>query len=152
MGKSGVITEEFRGEENASYHDIVALFKIYRSVNWRMQIKINQVRHRFEIEYGMDVDSFLDSIYQSGMDINQDLAGERERIEAINRSNKFLKMIDEAVELMRKFHPNGERYYWVDYSGSPAHPGRSSAQPDRASAHLIRSAVQLMPVADQHTC
>ena len=33
-----------------------------------------------------------------------------------------------------------------DYSGSPAHPGRSSAQPDRASAHLIRSAVQLMPV------
>lgn len=115
MGKSGVITEEFRGEENASYHDIVALFKIYRSVNWRMQIKINQVRHRFEMEYGMDVDSFLDSIYQSGMDINQDLAGERERIEAINRSNKFLKMIDEAVELMRKFHPNGERYYWVLY-------------------------------------
>ena len=53
MGKSGVITEEFRGEENASYHDIVALFKIYRSVNWRMQIKINQVRHRFEIEYGI---------------------------------------------------------------------------------------------------
>ena len=40
----------------------------------------------------------------------------------------------------------------TDYSGSPAHPGRSSAQPDRASAHLIRSAVQLMPVADQHTC
>ena len=38
-----------------------------------------------------------------------------------------------------------------DYSGSPAHPGRSSAQPDRASAHLIRSAVQLTPVADQHT-
>lgn len=43
-------------------------------------------------------------------------------------------------------------YAAVDYSGSPAHPGRSSAQPDRASAHLIRSAVQLMPAADQHTC
>ena len=43
-------------------------------------------------------------------------------------------------------------YFADDYSGSPAHPGRSSAQPDRASAHLIRSAVQLMPVADQHTC
>ena len=24
-----------------------------------------------------------------------------------------------------------------DYSGSPAHPGRSSAHPDRTSAHLI---------------
>ena len=40
----------------------------------------------------------------------------------------------------------------VDYSGPPAHPGRSSAQPDRASAHLIRSAVQPMPTADQRTC
>ena len=47
---------------------------------------------------------------------------------------------------------NGGRHCIGDYSGSPAHPGRSSAQPDRASAHLIRSAVQLMPVADQHTC
>ena len=51
---------------------------------------------------------------------------------------------EKAYELLRQA--------LLDYSGSPAHPGRSSAQPDRASAHLIRSAVQLMPVADQHTC
>ena len=111
MGRTGIVTKEFKGEENTAYHDIIALFKIYRSVNWRMQIKINQVKYSFQMEYGTDVDSFLDSIYQAGMDINQDLAGEKERIESINRSNKFLKLIDEAVELMRKFHPNGERYY-----------------------------------------
>ena len=115
IGRSGIVTKEFKGDENTSYHDIIALFKIYRSVNWRMQIKINQVKHRFQMEYGTDVDSFLDSIYQAGMDINQDLSGEKERIESINRSNKFLKLIDEAVELMRKYHPNGERYYWVLY-------------------------------------
>ena len=80
MGRSGIVTKEFKGDENTSYHDIIALFKIYRSVNWRMQIKINQVKHRFRMEYGTDVDSFLDSIYQAGMDINQDLAGEKERI------------------------------------------------------------------------
>ena len=53
-------------------------------------------------------------------------------------------------KIMQYFKPK----FWLgmtaspdtDYSGSPAHPGRSSAQPDRASAHLIRSAVQLMPV------
>ena len=28
---------------------------------------------------------------------------------------KFLKLIDEAVELMRKYHPQGERYYWILY-------------------------------------
>ena len=39
-----------------------------------------------------------------------------------------------------------------DYSAPPAHSGRSSAQPDRSSAHLIQSAVQSMLAADQHTC
>lgn len=115
MGKSGIITTEFKGEENTAYHDLIQLFKIYRSVNWQMQVKISQVKRRFQLEYGTDVDKFLDSIYQAGMDINMDLEGEKERIEMINRSNKFLKLIDEAVDLMRKFHPQGERYYWVLY-------------------------------------
>ena len=39
----------------------------------------------------------------------------------------------------------------TDYSGTPAHLGRNSAQPDRVSAHLIQSAVQLTLAADQHT-
>ena len=39
-----------------------------------------------------------------------------------------------------------------DYSGPLAHPGRSLAQLDRASAHSTRSAVQPMLAADQHTC
>jgi len=115
MGRSGVITKEFSGTENTSYHDIIALFKIYRAVSWNMQIKINQVKHRFSIEYGTDVDEFLDSIYQAGMDINRDLADMKPRVEIINRSNQFLKLIDEAVDLMRKYHPQGEKYYWVLY-------------------------------------
>ena len=43
-GRSGIITEEFKGKENTAYHDVEKLFKIYRSVNWKMQIKINQVK------------------------------------------------------------------------------------------------------------
>ena len=108
MGKTGVINRDFTGEENNVYHDVIRLFKIYRAVNWRMQIKVNQVKHRIREEYGTDLDEFLDSI-------NQDLDDMKQRIEVINRSNKFLKLIDEAVELMRNFHPQGERYYWVLY-------------------------------------
>lgn len=37
----------------------------------------------------------------------------------------------------------------VDYSGPAAHLGRSLAQLDRASAHLIQSAFRHMPIADQ---
>lgn len=113
MRTSGIKTEEDRNNE--VYHDTKNLFLLYRSVNWRMQIKVNQIRGRIRAEYGMEVDKFLDSVYQAGMDINQDLDDMAERIEAINRSNKFLKLLDEAVELMRKYHPQGEKYYWVLY-------------------------------------
>ena len=44
------------------------------------------------------------------------------------------------------------RLYSADYSGPLAHPGRSLAQLDRASAHSTRSAVQPVLAADQHTC
>lgn len=115
MGRSGVIIKEYKGKENTSYHDINALFKIYRAVSWNMQIKISQVKQRFCLEYGTDVDAFLDSIYQAGMDINQELADLKPRVEIINRSNQFLKLMEGAVDLMRKYHPQGERYYWVLY-------------------------------------
>jgi hypothetical protein len=69
MGKSGVITIE--SKDNQVYHDVAVLFKIYRSVSWRMQVQIGQVKHRFQKEYGTDVDQFLESIYQAGMVMKQ---------------------------------------------------------------------------------
>ena len=53
------------------------------------------------------------------------------------------KKFSEAQQKLRKEY---------DYSGPLAHPGRSLAQLDRASAHSTRSAVQPMLAADQHTC
>ena len=75
----------------------------------------DRVKRHFQLEYGTDVDKFLDSLYQAGMDVDMDLASEKERVESINHSNKFLKLMDESVDLMRKYHPQGERYYWVLY-------------------------------------
>lgn len=113
MGKSGIIVTD--SKEDGVYHNVIALFKIYRSVSWRMQVQIGQVSHRFRKEYGTDVDEFLESVYQAGMDINNDEANIRSRVEAINSSNQFLKLIDESVELMCKYHPQGEKFYWVLY-------------------------------------
>lgn len=53
-GRAGVISKEYKGEENTEFHDIIKLFKIYRVVNWQMQIKINQVKRRFHTEYGTE--------------------------------------------------------------------------------------------------
>ena len=115
MGKSGVITKKDTGKDNEAYHDIITLLKIYRSVNWRMQVKIGQVKRRFQAEYGSDVDEFLNQIYEAGMDLNEDAANIRGRVEVISSSNKFLRLIDESVELMRRYHPQGEQFYWVIY-------------------------------------
>lgn len=101
-GRSGVISKEYKGEDNTAYHDVIKLFKIYRVVNWQMQIKISQVKRRFHMEYGTDVDEFLDTIYQAGMDVERDLASEKERVEAISRSNQYLRLIDEAVDYQNK--------------------------------------------------
>ena len=113
MSKIGVITSHCK--ETGVYHNVITLFKIYRSVSWRMQVQIKQVSHQFRREYGKDVDEFLDSIYQAGMDLNEDPANIRSRVEAINSSHKLLQLIDESVELMRQYHPQGERNYWVLY-------------------------------------
>jgi len=113
MKKNGIQTSIDRNQPD--YHDIVTLFKIYRSVAWRMQMKISQVKQSFQREYGTDVDSFLESIYQAGLDLNEDTAGIRNRVEAINTSNKYIKLIDESVQLLREYHPQGEKYYWILY-------------------------------------
>ena len=32
-GRSGVISKEYKGEDNTAYHDVIKLFKIYRVVD-----------------------------------------------------------------------------------------------------------------------
>jgi len=101
-------------------------------------VQIGQVKHRFQSEYGTDVDEFLESLYHAGMDINDDEANIRSRVEAISSSNKFLKLIDESVELMRRYHPQGERYYWILYYTymTPYQPMNISETISKLERHL----------------
>jgi len=41
-GKSGIIIKRDTGKSNEAYYDTIALLKIHRSVNWRMQVKIGR--------------------------------------------------------------------------------------------------------------
>ena len=84
--------------ENPLYHDTWKLLKKYRDVVWSLEISVQHVRSKFEIEYGTSIEEFLDSIYL-----------------AIERSHKMLKLLDSAVELLRTRHKNGEAYYWLLY-------------------------------------
>ena len=55
--------------EEPLYHDTWKLLKKYRDVVWSLELSVQQVRNRFEIEYGNTIEDFLDSVYLAGADI-----------------------------------------------------------------------------------
>ena len=99
--------------ENPLYHDTWKLLKKYRDVVWSLELSVQHVRTKFEIEYGTSIEDFLDSVYLAGAD----LAGSdiEHHAKCIERSHKMLKLLDSAVELLRTRHKNGEAYYWLLY-------------------------------------
>ena len=99
--------------ENPLYHDTWKPLKKYRDVVWSLELSVQHVRTKFEIEYGTSIEDFLDSVYLAGAD----LAGSdiEHHAKCIERSHKMLKLLDSAVDLLRTKHKNGEAYYWLLY-------------------------------------
>lgn len=109
MGKN----KETDAMDDPLYHDTWKLLKKYRDVVWSLELSVQQVRSRFEIEFGSSIEEFLDSVYLAGAD----LSGSSIECHAkcIEHSHKMLKLLDSAIELLRNKHKNGETYYWLLY-------------------------------------
>ena len=100
-------------QEDTRYHDTWRLLKKYRDVVWSLELSVQQVKNQFQIEYGTDIDAFLDSVYLAGAD----LGGTRleNHAKCIERSHKMLTLVENAVNLLRTRHKNGEIFYWLLY-------------------------------------
>ena len=98
---------------NPLYHDTWTLLCKYRDVVWSLEVSVQQVRRKFQLEYGSSIEEFLESIYIAGVDFSD--SGIEEHAKSIERSYKMLKLIDNAVDILRTKHKNGETYYWVLY-------------------------------------
>lgn len=103
----------FNQEENPLYHDTLTLLKKYRDVVWSLELSVQRVRRKFQIEYGNSIEDFLESIYLAGVDFDEN--GIAEHAQSIERSHKMLKLVESSVELLRTKHKNGEMYYWILY-------------------------------------
>ena len=99
--------------EDPRYHNTWKLLKNYRDVVWSMEVSVTQLKSQFQIEYGSSVEEYLDSIYLAGADLSGTEIEQHAR--SIERSNKMLKLVDNAVNVLRAHHKNGEIYYWVLY-------------------------------------
>ena len=99
--------------ENPLYHDTWKLLKKYRDVVWSLELSIQQVRNRFELEYGSSIEDFLDSVYLAGADLSG--SDTEHHAKCIERSYRMLKLLDSSVDLLRNKDKNGEVYYWLIY-------------------------------------
>ncbi len=99
--------------ENPLYHDTWKLLKKYRDVVWSLELSIQQVRNRFELEYGSSIEDFLDSVYLAGADLSG--SDTEHHAKCIERSYRMLKLLDSSIDLLRNKHKNGEVYYWLIY-------------------------------------
>jgi len=99
--------------KNPAYHDTWRLLKKYRDVAWSLELSVQQARNDFQIEFGSSIEDFLESIYLAGADLSgSDI---EHHAKCIERSNKMLKLVESAVELLRNKHKDGESYYWILY-------------------------------------
>ena len=99
--------------QDERYHDTMLLLKKYRDVVWSLSMSVEHAKSDFRECFGESIEDFLDSVYVAGADLSgTDI---EERAKCIERSNKMLNLVDEAVATMRQKHKNGELYYQVLY-------------------------------------
>lgn len=95
------------------FHNTELLLRNYRDVVWSLEVSVFHANTSFLEEYGSSLEDFLEMSYVAGIDVDaSDVAA---RIKSINRSRNMLRIIDSAVELLRKKHRKGEIYYWTLY-------------------------------------
>ena len=99
--------------EDPRYHDTWRLLKKYRDVVWSLELSVQQLKNQFRIEYGSSIEDFLESVYLAGADLSGTQIEDHAR--CIERSNKMLTLVANAVDLLRTRHKNGEAYYWLLY-------------------------------------
>ena len=97
--------------ENPLYHDTWKLLKNYRDVKWSVELSIQQLKQEFELDYGSDIESFLNSVYIAGADLSGGKLEDHAR--CIERSYKMLQLLDAAINILREKHKHGEKYYWI---------------------------------------
>jgi len=122
--------------ENPLYHDTWQLLKKYRDVVWSLELSVQQVRNKFQIEFGQSVEDFLDSIYLAGADLTGTEIEHHAR--CIQRSAQMLKLLDSAVELLHTRHKDGGAYYWLLYYTylTPQQPQNAYEIIDRLRPHI----------------
>ena len=113
MMKKSIKSEEKKMREKNAYHNTELLLRKYREVVWSIEVSAIQAQISFEIEMGCKLEEFLEMSYAAGAD----LAGTdiQEQMRTMERNKKMLKIIESAVNLLKRKQGQGEEYYNIIY-------------------------------------
>lgn len=106
-------SNEKTAREEYLYHNTEQLLKKYREVVLSIEASLIHTKLNFELEMGCELGEFLEMSYVAGAD----LAGTKinEQIRTLERNKNMLKIIESAVDILRRRHADGEMYYWILY-------------------------------------
>ena len=99
--------------EEYLYHNTEMLLKKYRDVVWSIEVSAMQAQISFELEMDCRLDEFLEMSYAAGVDLSGTQI--QEQMRTLERNKKMLRIIESAVNLLRKKQADGEEYYWILY-------------------------------------
>lgn len=111
--KKSIKSEEQKMREKKAYHNTELLLKKYRDVVWSIEVSAIQAQISFEIEMGCKLEEFLEMSYAAGADLSgTDI---QEQMRTLERNKKMLKIIENAVNLLKRKREYGEDYYNIIY-------------------------------------
>ena len=99
--------------EEYLYHNTEMLLKKYRDVVWSIEVSAMQAEISFELEMDCKLDEFLEMSYAAGADLSGTQI--QEQMRTMERNKKMLKMIEKALDILRRKQNGGEDYYWILY-------------------------------------
>ena len=99
--------------EEYLYHNTEILLKKYRDVVWSIEVSTIQAQISFELEMDCKLEEFLEMSYAAGVDLSRTQI--QEQMRTLERNKKMLKIIEAAVNVLRKKQVDGEEFYWILY-------------------------------------
>lgn len=99
--------------EEYLYHNTEVLLKKYRDVVWSIEVSAIQAQISFELEMDCRLEEFLEMSYAAGADLSGTKI--QEQMRTLERNKKMLKIIESAVNILRKKQVDGEEFYWILY-------------------------------------
>ena len=105
--------DEKMSREEYLYHNTEMLLKKYRDVVWSIEVSAIQAQISFELEMDCKLEEFLEMSYAAGADLSG--TNIQEQMRTLERNKKMLKIIEAAVQVLRRKQIDGELYYWILY-------------------------------------